>query len=66
MAGYTLGILENMLKGATPLQPEDIARAVVFAIEQPAHYAISESTKLLRLAASFRPEHEDLSGLGRT
>lgn len=42
MAGYTPGILENMLKGATPLQPEDIARAVVFAIEQPVHYAISE------------------------
>jgi 3-hydroxy acid dehydrogenase / malonic semialdehyde reductase len=42
VAGYTPGILENMLKGATPLQPEDIARAVVFAIEQPVHYAISE------------------------
>lgn len=42
VAGYPPGILENMLKGATPLAPEDIARAVVFAVEQPAHYAISE------------------------
>ena len=42
VAGYTPGTVENMLKGATPLVPEDIARAVVFAVEQPAHYAISE------------------------
>lgn len=42
VAGYTPGILENMLKGATPLVPDDIARAVVFAIEQPAHYAVTE------------------------
>ena len=42
VADYPPGILENMLKGATPLAPADIARAVVFAIEQPAHYAISE------------------------
>lgn len=42
VAGYTPDILANMLKGATPLTPEDIARAVVFAVEQPAHYAISE------------------------
>ncbi|MGE5333363.1 MAG: SDR family oxidoreductase [Nitrososphaerota archaeon] len=42
VAGYTPGTVENMLKGATPLAPEDIARAVVFAVEQPAHYAISE------------------------
>ena len=35
VADYTPGILENMLKGATPLVPADIARAVVFAIEQP-------------------------------
>lgn len=42
VAGYPPGILENMLKGATPLVPDDIARAVVFAIEQPAHYAVNE------------------------
>jgi NADP-dependent 3-hydroxy acid dehydrogenase YdfG len=42
VADYPPGILENMLKGATPLVPADIARAVVFAVEQPAHYAISE------------------------
>jgi NADP-dependent 3-hydroxy acid dehydrogenase YdfG len=42
VAGYTPGTLENMLKGATPLVPEDIARAVVFAVEQPAHYGITE------------------------
>lgn len=42
VAGYPAGILENMLKGATPLVPDDIARAVVFAIEQPAHYAVNE------------------------
>ncbi len=42
VANYPPGILENMLKGATPLVPADIARAVVFAVEQPAHYAINE------------------------
>lgn len=42
VANYPPGILENMLKGATPLVPGDIARAVVFAIEQPAHYAVNE------------------------
>lgn len=42
IAGYPPGILENMLKGATPLVPEDIARAVVFAVEQPAHYGVTE------------------------
>ena len=31
-----------MLKGATPLVPEDIARAVIFAIEQPAHFGVTE------------------------
>ena len=42
VAGYPPGILENMLKGATPLVPADIARAVVFAVEQPAHYGVTE------------------------
>jgi NADP-dependent 3-hydroxy acid dehydrogenase YdfG len=42
VAGYTPGILDNMLKGATPLLPADIARAVVFAVEQPAHYGVNE------------------------
>ena len=42
VADYPPGILESMLKGATPLVPEDIARAVVFAVEQPAHYAVTE------------------------
>jgi len=42
VAGYTPATIENMLKGATPLVPADIARAVVFAVEQPAHYAVNE------------------------
>lgn len=42
VAGYAPGILENMLKGATPLVPDDIARAVIFAVEQPAHYGVTE------------------------
>lgn len=42
VADYPPGIIDNMLKGATPLAPEDIARAVVFAVEQPAHYGITE------------------------
>ncbi len=42
VAGYTPETLAGMLKGAEPLVPADIARAVVFAIEQPAHYAVNE------------------------
>lgn len=42
VADYPPGILENMLKGATPLVPDDIARAVVFAVEQPARYGVTE------------------------
>ena len=42
VAEYAPGTIENMLKGAAPLVPEDIARAVVFAIEQPAHYGVTE------------------------
>jgi NADP-dependent 3-hydroxy acid dehydrogenase YdfG len=42
VAEYTPDILANMLKGAEPLMPGDIARAVVFALEQPAHVGISE------------------------
>ena len=42
VAEYAPGTIENMLKGATPLAPEDIARAVIFAIEQPAHYGVTE------------------------
>jgi NADP-dependent 3-hydroxy acid dehydrogenase YdfG len=42
VARYTPDILANMLKGAEPLLPADIARAVIFAIEQPAHVGINE------------------------
>ena len=42
VAEYAPGTIENMLKGATPLVPEDIARAVIFAIEQPAHFGVTE------------------------
>ncbi|MBF6589152.1 MAG: SDR family oxidoreductase [Ktedonobacterales bacterium] len=42
VAEYPPEILPNMLKGAEPLVPADIARAVVYALEQPAHVGISE------------------------
>jgi NADP-dependent 3-hydroxy acid dehydrogenase YdfG len=42
VAQYPPDILANMLKGATPLQPADIARAVIFALEQPAHVGVGE------------------------
>ena len=42
VAEYTPDILANMLKGAEPLVPGDIARAVIFALEQPAHFAVNE------------------------
>ena len=42
VAAYSPEIVATMLKGATPLVPADIARAVVFALEQPAHVGIGE------------------------
>ena len=42
VAEYTPEIVRNMLKGAVPLLPSDIARAVIFALQQPAHFAVSE------------------------
>jgi NADP-dependent 3-hydroxy acid dehydrogenase YdfG len=42
VADYPPGVLENMLKGAEPLVVADIARAVVFALQQPPHVGIHE------------------------
>jgi NADP-dependent 3-hydroxy acid dehydrogenase YdfG len=42
VAQYPPEILPNMLKGAVPLTPIDIARAVVFVLEQPAHVGFNE------------------------
>jgi 3-hydroxy acid dehydrogenase/malonic semialdehyde reductase len=42
VAGYTPDIVPNMLKGATPLYPADVARAVLFTCQQPANTGISE------------------------
>lgn len=42
VAEYTPEIVQNMLKGTTPLVPADIARAVIFALEQPSHVALNE------------------------
>lgn len=42
VAGYPPDILPSMLKGAAPLVPGDIARAVLYAIQQPSNSAISE------------------------
>ncbi len=42
VAEYTPEILRNLLKGAVPLVPADIARAVIFALQQPANFAVSE------------------------
>ncbi|HKS70151.1 MAG TPA: SDR family oxidoreductase [Ktedonobacterales bacterium] len=39
---YTPDVVGNMLKGAEPLMPGDIARAVVFAVRQPANVGINE------------------------
>jgi NADP-dependent 3-hydroxy acid dehydrogenase YdfG len=44
VASYSPEILANMLKGAEPLVPTDIARAVIFAVEQPAHFGVNEVT----------------------
>jgi NADP-dependent 3-hydroxy acid dehydrogenase YdfG len=46
-----------LLDAGTPLQPEDVARAIVFAHLQPAHVAVGELV--------LRPLHEpDLAALG--
>jgi NADP-dependent 3-hydroxy acid dehydrogenase YdfG len=42
VAQYPPEVLPNMLKGAEPLVPADIARAVVFALQQPEHVGIHE------------------------
>jgi NADP-dependent 3-hydroxy acid dehydrogenase YdfG len=42
VAQYTPEVVANMLKGAEPLYPVDIARLVLFALEQPAHVGVSE------------------------
>jgi NADP-dependent 3-hydroxy acid dehydrogenase YdfG len=42
VARYTPDTVANMLRGAEPLVPADIARAVLFALEQPAHVGINE------------------------
>lgn len=42
VASYPPEIVPNMLKGATPLQPEDIGRTVLAALELPPHVALNE------------------------
>jgi NADP-dependent 3-hydroxy acid dehydrogenase YdfG len=42
VAEYTPEIVANMLKGAEPLLPMDIAHTVVGALELPAHVGVSE------------------------
>ena len=42
VASYAPEIVANMLKNATPLQPIDIARTVVAALEMPAHVGLTE------------------------
>lgn len=42
VALYTPDIVKNMLKGAPPLQPEDIGRTVLAALELPPHVALNE------------------------
>jgi 3-hydroxy acid dehydrogenase/malonic semialdehyde reductase len=42
VAQYAPEILPAMLKGAVPLSPIDIARAVIFVLEQPAHVGFNE------------------------
>jgi NADP-dependent 3-hydroxy acid dehydrogenase YdfG len=41
-AQYAPEIVPNMLKGAAPLLPADIARTVLFALEMPAHVGVTE------------------------
>jgi NADP-dependent 3-hydroxy acid dehydrogenase YdfG len=42
VAEYPPDILPTMLKGAMPLVPADVARVVIYALEQPAHVGIGE------------------------
>lgn len=42
VAEYGPEVLPNMLKGAEPLIAADIARAVIFALQQPGHVGIHE------------------------
>ncbi|HLY30696.1 MAG TPA: SDR family oxidoreductase [Ktedonobacterales bacterium] len=42
VAQYAPEIVANMLKGATPLYPADIARTIVYALEQPASVGVHE------------------------
>ncbi|MGH2516679.1 MAG: SDR family oxidoreductase, partial [Ktedonobacterales bacterium] len=42
VALYTPEIVPNMLKGAPPLQPEDIGSTVLAALELPPHVALNE------------------------
>lgn len=42
VAEYPPDVLPNMLKGAEPLMPADIARAVIYALQQPEHVGIHE------------------------
>lgn len=44
VAEYPPEILQNMLKGATPLYPPDIARAVVYVCQQPETVTVGELT----------------------
>jgi NADP-dependent 3-hydroxy acid dehydrogenase YdfG len=53
IAGYTPDILPNMLQGATPLYPPDIARAVLFACQQPTNAGVSEL--IIRPRGQARP-----------
>lgn len=53
VAEYPPDILENMLHGATPLQPEDIARVVVQVCEQPEHATVGEL--IIRPRGQARP-----------
>ncbi len=53
VAEYAPEIVPNMLKGATPLYPADIARTIIFALEQPASVGLHEI--LIRPAGQVYP-----------
>jgi NADP-dependent 3-hydroxy acid dehydrogenase YdfG len=53
VAGYTPDILPNMLQGASPLYPPDIARTVLFACQQPANAGVNEI--IIRPRGQARP-----------